>query len=257
MYMKGVFMEVKNHVVLFLDILGYSNLLTSCGDVQAENEYLKKIRGLISNLLEYIEKKFAATDQRKNNMNLSRFKSLLFSDNILFFAPYEDETDLINLYMNLLYGLSEFLLQYNKGDIFFRGGISKGNLFYDEELHFVFGSGLVKAVSLEKKAEYPRIAIDENLNPPFILTGIEKDENNIWYLDYLSLGHCLMFDPDYPQPPYEYFLSCLEEQKSAITNALQKNRNDAHILKKYKWLAKYHNDFCNKKNIADLLIEVN
>lgn len=119
-------MEVKNHIVLFLDILGYSSLITSCTDSQAENCYLDKIHSIMSNLSEYIEKRNTAIDQQNNNLHLSRFQSLLFSDNILFFAPYEDETDMQNLYMNLLYGLSTFLIQYVKEDIFFRGGLPKG-----------------------------------------------------------------------------------------------------------------------------------
>lgn len=140
-------MEVKNHIVLFLDILGCSNIVTSCKDSQDENYYLDKIHGLMSSLSNYIEEWNLNIDRQGNTLNLSRFKSLLFSDNILFFAPYEDETDMSNLYMNLLYGLSAFLVQYAKEDLFFRGGIAKGNLFYDEKLHFVFGSGLVKAYS--------------------------------------------------------------------------------------------------------------
>lgn len=248
-------MEVKNHIVLFLDILGYSNIVTSCRSVQAENEYLDKIYGLMSNLSEYIEKWNVGVDQQNGGLRLARFRSLLFSDNILFFAPYEDETDMINLYMNLLYGLSAFLVQYPKGDIFFRGGIAKGNLFYDEKLHFVFGSGLVKAYSLESGvAVYPRIVIDQELKPSGILTGIVKDENGIWYLDYLSLGHSLICSQDQSKQYDEHFLSCLNEERQSIVAALQKHNGNAHILEKYQWLAEYHNHYCRSKKLNELLI---
>lgn len=40
-------MEVKNHIVLFLDILGYSNIVTSCQDDQDENYYLDRIHSLM------------------------------------------------------------------------------------------------------------------------------------------------------------------------------------------------------------------
>ena len=82
-------------------------------------------------------------------LNMSRFKWLVFSDNIIFFALYEDETDAINLWSNLLYGISEFYMQYEWDDIFLRGSLTKGNLHYDEKLHFVYGSALVKANDLE------------------------------------------------------------------------------------------------------------
>jgi len=50
-------MKVKSHIVLFLDILGYSSLITSCKDSHAENRYLDKIYSIMSNLSEYMEKK--------------------------------------------------------------------------------------------------------------------------------------------------------------------------------------------------------
>lgn len=48
-------MTVKNHIVLFLDILGYSNLLTQCKNNKEENHYLNKIYSIINNLSQYIE----------------------------------------------------------------------------------------------------------------------------------------------------------------------------------------------------------
>ena len=248
-------MEVKKHIVLFLDILGYSNILAGCKNSQEENYYLDKIHSLMSSLSEYIEMRNADIDWQSNTLNLSRFKSLLFSDNIIFFAPYEDEIDMGNLYMNLLYGLSTFLVQYPKEDLFFRGGIAKSNLFYDEKLHFIFGSGLVKAYYLESNvAQYPRIAIDMELNPSDILLGIVQDEKDTWYLDYLSLGHSLICYPNQPQEYYEHFLSCIEEQKNAIVKALQKYKNDEKILCKYQWLAEYHNKYCKSNSYNHLLI---
>ena len=248
-------MEVKNHIVLFLDILGYSNIVTSCQDSQDENCYLERIHNLMSSLSAYIERWNSDIDQQRNSLNLSRFKSLLFFFIVFFFAPYENETDMINLYMNLLYGLSTFLVQYIKEDLFFRGGIAKGNLFYDEKLHFVFGSGLVKAYSIESNvAKYPRIVIDQELNPSDILVGIVQDEKRIWYLDYLSLGHSLICFENKPQQNYEYFLSCLDEQKNAIIDALKKYKNDDKILCKYQWLAEYHNNYCKENGLGGLVI---
>lgn len=248
-------MKVKNHIVLFLDILGYSNLLSECKNSQEENSYLSKVHSIMSTLSRYIEKRHTTIDQNTDNLHLSRFKSLLFSDNILFFAPYNNEIDMGNLYMNLLYGLSEFLVQYTKEDIFFRGGITKGNMYYDEKLHFVFGSGLVKAHCLENEiAKYPRIVIDNDLNPSPILVGIDQDEEAVWYLDYLSLGYCLICKEGKAQQNYEHFISCLYEQKNAITRAYYKYKNNGKVFLKYQWLVKYHNNFCVKQGFLDCVI---
>lgn len=250
-------MEVQNHIVLFLDILGYSNIISNCKDKQMENYYLDKIHGIMSNLSRFIEKRHIYIDQQNDNLHLSRFRSLLFSDNILFFAPYKNEIDKDNLYMNLLYGLSEFLVRYTKEDIFFRGGITAGNLYYDENLHFVFGSGLVKAYTLESSvAKYPRIVIDNELKSSPIFWGISQ-ENEIYYLDYLSLGHSLIRDSDMPEhTKIEHFSSCLKEQKNAISKAYQKYLTDERVFPKYQWLAKYHNDYCKKNGFNQFIIEV-
>ena len=151
--------------------------------------------------------------------------------------------------------MSEFLLQYDKEDIFFRGGVAKGNLFYDKENHFVFGSGLVKTVEMEKNnAKYPRIAIDYELSPSPILTGIEKDSDGIWYFDYLSLAYHRMDQQNYSQQLHN-FLFHIERQKLAIINAIQKNKGNNHVFKKYKWLAEYHNSLCEKHNFKSYMIE--
>lgn len=250
-------MEVKNHIVLFLDILGYSSLIQSCNNKEEENCYLQKIHTIMLDLSTYIGQRNASVDQQNNNLHLSRFKSLLFSDNILFFAPYKDEIDMQNLYMNLLYGLSEFLIKYTKEDIFFRGGITKGNLFYDEKIHFVFGSGLVRAYSLESEvAKYPRIVIEESLNPPQILSGIDRDQEGTWYLDYLSLGYSLIYCQNNNIQNLEYFLGCLEEQQKSISRAYQKYKKDERVFPKYQWLSNYHNDFCEKTQLNDYKVDI-
>lgn len=245
-------MEVKKHIILFLDILGYKNLIESCQDVKMENKYLEKIYALMAELSNYVEKHNKIVDALGNDLKLSRFKYLIFSDNILFFAPYENEVDMTNLYMNLLYGLSEFLVQYTREDIFLRGAITKGNLYYDDGLHFIYGSGLVRAYQLESEvAVYPRVIIDECLNPSPILIGLAQDDEKIWYFDYLNLGYSIMSKGG--EEGIKKFLLCLEDRQNAICYALQKYRFDNKIFLKYQWLATYYNKFCEKNGFNNLL----
>lgn len=247
-------MEVREHIVLFLDILGYSNLISQCKSAEEENQYLQKIHTIVTDLAKYIETWNAKIDE-KHGTHLSRFKALLFSDNILFFAPYDNDIDMHNLYTNLLYGLSSFISQYVKEDIFFRGGITAGRLFYDENAHFVFGSGLVQAYYLESAvAKYPRIVIDKKLAPSPLLVGFESDTEGTWYLDYLNLGYCLICDNDTNGTKRAHFTSSLHEQQTAITNALKKYRDNEKVYPKYQWLAQYHNDFCIQRGFEDALI---
>lgn len=251
-------MEVSNHVILFLDILGYKELISNSNNDKSENDYLIEIHGLMKNLSEYIEKRNKRIDENfKYDLNLSRFKYLIFSDNILFFAPYYTDNDMQNLYGNLMYGLSAFLFQYNKSDIFFRGAITKGLLYYDEKLHFVFGSGLIRAYELESNiAIYPRIVIDDCLCPSPILVGWEKDHKNIWYLDYMLLGYSILCnDQLYSLSIKWHVYDCIEEHQKAIIKAMDKYSDNEKILEKYIWLAGYHNTFCKRKRLTELLID--
>lgn len=144
-------MEVTPHIILFLDILGYTDKIKNCAPPKDENYYLKDVHDLMLSLSNYVERRnqFIDDNDKSKSLKLSRFKSLIFSDNIVFFAPYETETlnrrneiDASNLYLNLLYDISLFLFQYDKREFFFRGGITSGMLYYDDNLHMLFGSGL-------------------------------------------------------------------------------------------------------------------
>lgn len=250
-------MGVKPHVILYLDILGYKNILASGTN---EDEYLYGVHTLMSMLSNYIKSYTHSVDERDEyHLNLSRFKSMIFSDNILFFAPYDSEIDMLNLANNLIYGLSQFLLQYKKSNVFFRGAITAGPLFYDEALHFVFGTGLVRAYELESSvAIYPRIVIDTCLKPSPILVGWALDEDGIWYVDYLALGHAILCDSQNKEPlmPHNLFLSCMESHRKAICSALEKYKIIDRVYSKYGWLASYFNRFCKHMGLSNLIIDI-
>ena len=235
----------------------YKNMIAS---VTNENDYLGNVHTLMSLLSKYIEIYNQGVDEKtENRLNLSRFKSMIFSDNILFFAPYDSETDMLNLSNNIVYGLSQFLFQYTKSNIFFRGAITAGQLFYDEKLHFVFGTGLIRAYELESNvAIYPRIIIDTCLKPSPILVGWAQDEDGIWYADYLTLGYALLCDHHNEENPipHEKFLSYMGNYRNAICSALEKYKANDRIYSKYGWLASYYNRFCKHIGSSDLIIDI-
>lgn len=254
--------KVTPHIIMFMDILGYSETIGN-GEIKKDNQdnkdedyYLEEVHYMMSFLSEFIMKRNEIIDNNVGRqLHLSRFKSLIFSDNILFFASYESETDKSNLYMNLLYGLSAFLVQYHKQDFFFRGSITAGSLYYDENLHFVFGSGLVRACELENNvAKYPRIIIDNNLKPVEWLVGLAKD-NDIWYLDYWELAYQLCQSEKNKADISEEFKLWLKGEQEVIQDKLRKHKGNERVFEKYKWLKDYHNCFCVSHDYLDLIIE--
>lgn len=252
-------MHVKPHIILFLDILGYSDTIINSTPPKDEDYYLGEVYNLMSFLSQFIAERNQISDNNGRNLGLSRFKSLMFSDNILFFAPYNDEKDKNNLYMNLLYGLAAFLFQYRKEDFFFRGGITSGSMYYDEDLHLVFGSGLIKAYELEsKKAIYPRIVIDENLNPVDFLVGFRKDYNeNICFFDYLELAfHLFQLNLGNGDELQHKVNPCLENHQLSIKNALIKYKDNEKVYEKYRWFAEYYNQFCEEHKFLNYMIKL-
>ena len=240
-------MEVTNHIILFLDVMGYKSHIKSFGtDIDKQNQYLKKIHNLMEDLSRFITYRNEYIDKNLDSYNclkLTRFQWITFSDNIMFFAPYNDDVDAGNLTYNLLYGLSEFFMQYEMEDIFIRGGLTRGKLCFDNDLHFVFGSGLVKAYELEGEAFAPRIKLDESLNISKIMIGVEKDDDGNWYFDYLKLFYARFYHGK-NEEQQRYFFQCLQSHKDNIVNAIKKYGDIKELLQKYEWLKKYHNDFC-------------
>lgn len=255
---KEYTMQVTPHIILFLDILGYSETIIKSKPPKDENYYLEEVHYIMSTLSSFIEERNRYVDNNNDDLGLSRFKSLIFSDNILFFAPYDNDIDRGNLYMNLLYGLAAFLFQYQKEDFFFRGGITAGPLYYDEKLHMVYGSGLVRAYELESKsAIYPRIVIDENLKPVDWLVGLRKENGEgIWYFDYLELAYALYKQEEMNKDLHHSDKLWLENHQSYIQNALIKHKDNLKIYEKYKWLAEYYNQFCDKHQLSNFMVEL-
>lgn len=243
-------MEVKNHIILLLDILGYKNLVKECKSIDEQNELLEEIHGLMSKLSWFINESNRIHDTYPDRgCNMTDFKYFIFSDNIVFFAPYESETEMLNLTMNLCVGLSEFLFRYQKRNLFFRGAITKGLLYFDEKLPLLFGTGLVDVYTMEsEKAKTPRILVDNCLASP-ILSEFKKDEDGLYFLDYLESGFALFRRSQKQKDAF----AIIHNQKNAIENMLRLHSDNSHIFEKYLWLARYHNQFCIKHTIEDIL----
>ena len=144
------------------------------------------------------------------------------------------------------------MIQYNEDDLFCRGAVTKGSLYYDEHFHFVFGSGLAKAYEMESEfANYPRIILDDALKPPSYSVGIERDNTNTLYLDYLKMGYEL-FKTVSQEDGFKLYIT---KQQTKIKKALQKYKNSPKVMTKYYWLRNYSDDFCVHNGFENLIIE--
>lgn len=151
----------KNHIVAFIDILGYSNLLLSLNDEESDKHYLKISR--IYQNLDNLDDFDTPFSPKKDFIARSGLIIRFFSDNILLAVPcVGNKEENFDNYLNLLFlimGLQhQFLCESNS---LLRGGVTIGKFVADERC--VYGAGLVKAAQLEKEAKFPRVILDSEI----------------------------------------------------------------------------------------------
>lgn len=178
--------KYESHFVAFLDILGFKSLITqnSCDEIYPIFNELRNKSKTTLNL---------------NGVQIKAFDDIhhtILSDSIIIFIK-ADIDDAFGALINVCCKLQTSLANRNN-PILLRGGIAKGNLFYENDI--IYGDGLTKAYLLESKlAKYPRIifsgeTLQEGVeNTKYMFTEIEgmfihdykKDIDSIYYINYL------------------------------------------------------------------------
>lgn len=190
-------------------------------------------------------------------LKLDAVKFKVFSDNFVFVTEMADEhkknytyiKDLIRCVANIQ------LILLNIYNTFIRGALVIGNI-YVSPIH-VFGSGLIKAYSLENSiAIFPRIILDEQCYT--LLTDGGKQDDMItddlvvedidgnYFISYLPRANAefdrVLFEDNYKMH-YE-----------KITYAL-KNTTNQRVLQKYHWCKSYHNRMCRLNGYEKYIID--
>ncbi len=200
--MTGVFMSnennivTKEHVIAFVDILGATEKMN-----ENQDEILQIVHKVYNDILKENSSSNQAFLKAYNSSNklIKReepiIKLNIFSDNILFSSRITGSDSIRNsrvidsLHL-IIISVAKFQLHLSTYGILLRGAITLGNLFSDNIL--VWGTGLVKAVELEKKyAKNPKIIIDHsllefNFNENTLIMDWLCSEDGFYYIDYLN-----------------------------------------------------------------------
>lgn len=144
------YVKCENVFFAFIDVLGFKQTFDEHKDVKTEfaNKYSHSFK-FFSYLIE--NTKFISKGVRETECSAGQT-----SDSLYFYTKRIDFLlDFIQLYSYFnLYAMSE--------NVFFRGGIAKGNLFINTPYQF-YGDSVIGAYLLESKiAKNPRIVIDES-----------------------------------------------------------------------------------------------
>lgn len=169
-----------------------------------------------------------------------------FTDNFVIASPVRrhDRDDGEGRFGTISSQAAEFQLRLALQGWFVRGGFAMGNFFMDDLT--VFGPALVEAYLLESSyARDPRIILSDS-----VLALIKN------HLQYYHPSHespqnkFILRDADgYPFINYlyvavDYGIEALEEHKIRVEEKLHTHQNKPTIWAKYRWVASYHDYFC-------------
>ena len=239
-------MNYENRVTVFLDILGFKNIINKTLD--KDNNDIEEEIDNIKEAIELIRFYFDDNDFSKSKVVTN------FSDCIVIsFKPeelseiYYTISDIQDLFMCLIFS-----------NIICRGAITFGKLIHTENM--VFGPALVEAYSLESKAAiYPRVLIESQIidiakkNHAFHHSGfteleyvnemISKDSDDYLFVDYFSksISHITEINGfNFSQSDY------IEKLKDIIELGLNASLKNKEIHIKYSWMRNKFNKMINK-----------
>lgn len=135
--------NLHNKYVAFLDVLGFKELVS-----RRRVDTLETYFTTISETLTVIR------NDKKN------IKSLLVSDSIILVSPDTTED-----FKTLLRAIQTIQARLSLKNIWIRGAISFGEIYYNEISNIIVGKGLINSYLLEREAKYPRVIVDTAIIP--------------------------------------------------------------------------------------------
>lgn len=220
--------KYDNRIVVFIDILGFSNIIKSTvGDKKSKKTADDNFNNIKSALSD-VQKKIG--DFLKKNEEKS-LRLSQFSDSIV--ISINEDSNIIVEIVKLLREIQISLL-YNK-DILIRGGVVKGLLVHSDQ--YLFGPAMINAYLLESKCAFsPRIIVMPDVKKKFDqvikendvekVKILRKDNDGTFYVDYFSYtdGELESINAE------DYFRKLCLILKKNITN------KDYSLKLKYYWM---------------------
>ena len=163
---------IKEYYIAYFDLLGYKNFFKT--NPEKAGDFLNTIHEAIQNTKAYIQGGNSSPIVGKFEQVSVQTK--IFSDNILLCLERSATPMEYLRFLTFIVIVADiqrnFILQY---DLFLRGGITIGTLSFNND--FIFGQGLIDAVSLEETAKYPRIIIGQTVLDYVLQTHFVKSED--------------------------------------------------------------------------------
>jgi hypothetical protein len=236
--------RLRESIVAFIDILGFSNIATSCQSMEDSQRLLDKIAAAIDDSRSFVRLPIPHGDSAQGH----RWATKFFSDNLAFGYPFDESVDRATTAWFIIRSAQRYQLKMTLNGFFVRGALTSGPVCLTDEI--IFGSALIDCYLLESKASIvPRIVLSEPLQQlvmdsyrasaagrldPSAEQAICRDVDGWWFVNYL----------DAAQDSRGIQWELIEQHKASILESLSHTtRHD--VLPKYGWACRYHNVFCH------------
>jgi hypothetical protein len=263
----------QDRLTLFLDILGFRNLINSIGqDQQKITDLYDLLTSLTSEMLgkekaitinESVIPQEELDDVRKTAELLSQRLSLLypieithFSDSVVLSAQISNHVSCLNI-LDLTARL--YVRIWEKYGLLLRGGLSVGKLVHIENGP-LFGPAMIKSYDIESKvAVYPRVAIDSQCYnfikslPTFEAMSFAINDpvnDSHYYIDLSSSFNFIVFKSLHSihREIFQKNLNLLLETPNKLQNIIDK-ASEERIAEKYTWTKVNIEKLLNKNNL--------
>ena len=241
--------SLRMSVVVYLDILGYREVMRGCDSRESGNAQLRQLKAAVKESSHWVKDDFGGSDSLP-----PRWVTKVFTDNIVIGNPVFDPSNLAEPEIGGLFGsLGFFQMSMIRHGYLVRGAIAVGDLYMDDDV--VFGPALLEAYDGEQKlARDPRIVLTPSAAGLVEehwkwYGGVERAPHNRsllraadgqMFVDYLEETVLVAEEEAGP------FTETLLEHKERVEGRLETHRSEPRIWSKYEWVARYHNFFCQR-----------
>jgi len=282
--MEEASFATENYFVAFIDILGYREKINKLPK-EEQKAFIKSLNDLFE-LAKDLNKSSNMPDSSHGLYGKDeRFdiKMKTFSDNIFLYTKAN--------WTGLLLTVTHMQANCAFLDISIRGALSHGELFANDD--FIYGSGLIEAYDLERKAAiFPRIIVGDSfveaMKCCIIIADVTEkyrhlkpDAKSIDHVTfYQTFRESIYFDIFFANDIFDesLFINYLaywkwhidveghseekpsfEEYMKIHKEKIEKSLTESDkpdIAQKYKWCKFYHNSICGKNQLADMKIPI-
>ncbi|MDF7802030.1 hypothetical protein P4C99_21315 [Pontiellaceae bacterium B1224] len=286
--------ELNTSLVAFLDILGFKEKLLSVSTEENLKALYNEVKQVHEFFDKDPDSELTQNSQEQSARSISSLSDAVVIA-LDFDSPLSDYMELLDIIASELSDMAMSQGQCVTQGIFLRGGIDVGYHFLDPTKDIILSDAMAKAYTLEGEACYPIICFNPELyealinddgndcysedisprNSLFATTTHPKTGDEIHFLDYFRI--CIAnLDQWYCHDDLERYRAEQDiDKKQAILNESYMNNILAYVsahkdaieaelkkelpkpvMKKYLWLADYHNnhvdgfEFGNKYKIA-------